>query len=376
MHPEPLIDDLAARLRDEPHDPSSTDRLLASLRSAPRRLPVTRLALAAGVAALAAVALVPRSQGPGAAWAQVLASARSDVPVHIVSRDAKGDKSMEVWGEGVKRATILWDRDGNVYMENRDDGQRRIAYFKGLNGDLATLSPVRGRSPFDPAASDARKILRWYAMSGPGPTGPVRNGALDVWTLAIPGQEAVRVESDPATGRVLRVFREESVETFKYPADVPDSVFEPRLRVARARVYDTAGERRRLLPGLTRGLGTKGDVTLRLVARDVDGALWVLWTGPAPDGAYHRPVRVIGARVGKPFGYGALTDRGGPPKSVVSPLIGKRIVGMALPLKGATPREVTVEIPVPGGYRMFANVPVQPLLSIRHWSGDLGFQWY
>lgn len=290
-----------------------------------------------------------------------------DVPLHVVSLRPDGRVGMERWSKGDKFAMILTGPAGTVF-ESRSDGRRSVHWMGEITGGRAIMMDKGERRLEGFQAMWGPHRIEELLAATPGKwEGPVLEDGRNVWTLPVPGGKGYRAEADPATGRLLTTVEPGGdVSQFTYPADIPDSTFAPRLQTTKAVPYDLSAERRRLSPGLRKGLARRGDVTLRMVARDLEGKLWVLWTGAPADG----PVRLIGLKA-EPTPLTSLATKGRF-ETVVSPLAGVRVEGAGFALAGWGPDEVTVEIPTASGTRRFDRVRVRSFLSLSFYLEDLG----
>ena len=368
------LDRALCTLREERPSPEATARLRAALRSPlskERGSRLTRpLALTMITAALSLVVFYPRAKS-GSAWAQTLAATLAAPASHSVSRSVNGKKGMEEWRSGVKRAHVLYFRDGKPGMEWRDDG-RQLYNFGAMFAD--------------PASSNSRQwglLSKSYGTAGilyelpyGSPETILKSPGIEVlghdaatadrperYRLRVPGafrqmpKRTLTAELD-ASGRIHRLQWKNHKEstTIEYPERLPSSVFEPHPQaIPGVDVIDIVAQKKTVERDLRRGLGKQGPITLRLAMMDGDGTMWVFWTGAPPDMKMSHPVRIPGVRSTRYATKAAFASDGklGAYEKMVPNASGERLGGMAFTPQTKVGPKVDLDVPYPGGVARF-----------------------
>ena len=160
---------------------------------------------------------------------------------------------------------------------------------------------------------------------------------------------------------------------YNYPDKIPSKVFEPRPQTRIVPFIDVSATKRIAAERIRSGFGTHRGVTLRLLALDHYGNVWILWTGAPPSGALTRKAKIIGIPTHGAFGPQELTTlyrktrRGRPVAS-----IGKRMEGHAVTPTVKIGGRLTVEVPARRGTAVFRNVPVLQITTLEDLNSELG----
>lgn len=386
------LDSAIATLKEE--TPSSTARtnarrLLTDVR--PTRLLFPRLALAAVVASAAvAIVLWPRPT-LSAPWSVAAKQTANVWASHRVERNAQGVVVMEIWQEGDKLAMTAMDgKTGRPLIEMRRNDQAYFDYFnfhqensKDRNPNAAPAA-VRGTNKphgrsYDVANFDLVKSLlsdkNVEVLEQRNITTPDGDRIFYKLHSKLAGN-TLGVYAEPQTGRIRKIVSTPSgtVATIEYPKRIDPKIFDVNVPVPKGTItFDIDVEMEQARKTISRGLGSKAGVTLRLVAMDAQGSLWVLWTGAPPAGTLVRPFKVDGAKLGKPFGIPAFTTNWPHARvSLPAPSIGLRLGGMARPMLTKAPSTLNISIPTPKGYVDFSGVPYQRINMIYDLSEPLG----
>lgn len=378
MSPNPVdLDSALSELRSERPSGALRPRLLRSFQRSPRR-PRTPW-IVTSIALVAATAFLWPHRENGIAWARSQAQTAAATRCHQISTDAKGHVTSEQWRDGTRMAEYILNQDGKPWMETRTDGKRRFWYLRMPN------EPRRANGEAHGTVSSVRKPVEY-----PG-SNPV-DRLLHSKYVKVTSQEKIEtsegdqvkysiqtletrfehrddtVFSDLQTGLIRRIVFGNGLETrFEYPSSIPSEVFKPEPQIAKGvKLYDVD----KIWPAVQRqmkgGMGSDKGVTLRLVAIDGDGALWVLWTGHLPDGRLSHPIRIPGLRAGQPFAPRRLTSSFKGSKQVSTLVIsGQRLGGMSVvPEVPVGERLEKLVIPTPSGEAVFRNVSVLRISSI------------
>lgn len=375
-------------LREEGPSSEASERTRRALlsRTRPKGLPI-RYAFALTTIAVLVAVLWPR-ESLSVPWSYAADQTAKAPALHRVELNEDGKVYEETWRQGDKRATVLYDRTGKVIFEDRSDGKRLFMYtdFPGRprtsnpnwvrSGSIITLSQreIEESRPFfedyveslltqkDVSVLEQRSVI---TESGPRILYRLKK-ARNPYILT--------VYADPESGRVRKIVSTGRVCNVDYPQAISQDVFRPAPRATKGvRVFDAAIEQAEAEKILKRGLGQKGDIELRLVALDASGVLWVLWTGPAPDGQASRPFKAPGKRLGRAFGPRAFTQSFAlEPRSGVAPSIGKRLGGMGRELKDKAASTIDLQVPDTHGYVEFKSVPIMRIGSLDHLADVLG----
>lgn len=414
--------------------PFSLDRALSNLRSvAPDRIPdldqlsVTRhrrfsyRPVAIMVAGCLAMAVLWPRPGSGQAWAQVADSVRRNQRFYVKTTEHFSDGMItERWVDGNKFAMRVWlSSTGDPVLDVRCNGEFYTyvsTWEKPRNGAPVTAYRARyvegvspqggvGGSSFNLVSELIQNVKFNVLEEGEVQT---EKGPMTRFKIArssddkLPQGRPLLVYSEPESGLIRKVeytdhTGEKVIATneVEYPRQMDQSVF--LFTETGYPVQDLDEDRRRLVQNLKSGLGVqtvgKEAVALRAVLYDLNGDLWILWTGHGPSTDLRHRVQIeSGSRsLGQNLpsgprgfhtrqGFLTSTDAGEWETKPISGL-GQRLVGMAINLCDQKFDRVTVTIPVVDasgrtklGEATFRDVPVHRITSIDHFAKELGIR--
>lgn len=339
-----------------------------------------KFALAASAAAAATFILWPR-ESVGSAWARVIKSMEGR-PSHSVMRDKSGRKIGEVWRDGIRSATIYFDKQNHVSYESRFDGKKMIMYIHRSQRlpnayDSAVVYEMQGK--IDPYDFGDSKLSKSYPFDTAGENfyagflkSQIDSGAATIVESksdTLNGAAVIRyrienkrtpknttvVYADATSTSILRVEAHGGVNDFDYPDHIDSAIFAPKLALSKdALIFDRVRESAMIAKVMRKGIARQGPTILRYVALEPSGALWIFWSGQGPNGKMTRTAQLIGIKAEGPFGNSRYTTGGAKmlPKSV-TPVYG--VAYNPLVKIGST---VSLKVPTKSGYVRFDKVPV------------------
>lgn len=326
-----------------------------------------RVLLPLAVAAAAGLFLWPRTTSD-AAWATIADRTNEALRWHQVQRDRKGKILYEGWRDGDKRAGYLGD---NFPYEFRSDGRRMFVHIgppKGAKYERLPNAVRYGTIGRAGSIGFEAKTSVETLLGSKHVTELSRKVVGDqlILRLKYPVESGVVVTADRADGRIREIESKSSVTRFEYPDAIPNEVFDPtRPRTKGLVVFDRSVIRREATRTMRRGLGTSGDVTLRLVALDAYGKVWAMWTGPRPKWKSTDLLELPGVS-SKPSPVERMLSAANPSPAAIGGLpVSGLCVGPQVKI-GNRLREI--RITVSGQSTTFRNVPVLRLSSLY----DLG----
>lgn len=388
MCPKPVdMNDALATLRRERPTEGQQAALLRAVARPPARRIARPIALVATVAAVATLLLLPPRMRSGSAWAQTLDATLNAPTSHSVYRDPSGLSIVE-WRSGQKRTRLHYVKSGFPVYESRSDGKRRVRVYRSPEGgpnvrpyavvDRSVILPEEYDLPF----TDLPKLLRQPNLKVVSHT-PASGDRPETYRLKVtkPFPEEYVAEIDPSLHRIVRLksIRAGGEQVFDYPSEIANTFFDLSSSLDGLDVYDVATQNALIRKRQERGLGKKGPVTLRLVALDGQGRLWVHWTGGLdhlPPMGVSGPIRLVGVPSSKPQGTGLWFQNGrkGPTVGGRATLISERFARTMVVPRRKIGNEVSVEIPYPGGVARFKDVPVLRISSPYDYDFTFGEQ--
>lgn len=411
MSPKPAdLESMIEALRQELPSPEQVYR--AHRRMKPRRTSRSSLSVRLALAGLAAGAITyvvwPR-ESTGSAWARTLESMNDASIVHTVSYASNGAVASESWISGHKRAIVMYSpKDHSVWSEQRTDGLRDYIFFEaglyqGLDGkSTARLPNARAYGTVRTNPSDFIQLRAEefefldQVLQGKGTvvkskhdidTPEGKRTLYDIemsYVVSVNGKKQVLKSNElaayvePNTHRIRRIqYGNGGYEVIDYPNAVPENTFQPAPQAFKnVEFHDLDADQAAVKTDVAHGVRSRSGVTLRLVALDATGNLWVLWTGaPLPDGRLSRPFRVNGVRAGAAFGPRAFTTKFKMDKvSGPAPSLGTRLGGMSRPLLDKVRKTVGIEVPAYGRYIRFDDVPIRRIANIGSFAQILGMR--
>ena len=375
MSLKPVDIDIAIKeLKNEGSNQAMRSRARTNLnRNKPSRLP--RYGLVGSIATLAIVILYPRAT-TSLTWAQAVINSVQALNVHCVSRYNNGQIFTEEWTKGTNHSWVMLDKQGTLMDEWRGDENQTYHYFHLVLEDQRIKNPNKrsfgelfrrkpgSPSMFHPIGGKLTDYLkgRDYKVLTEANVQHSR-GSLKEFHVSLnqPYHEEFTATVDANTGLVTKILQTEGRNLdIDYPKSIPDDVFTPTPHGSKGvEVYDILAQKALIRNRMNQGLGTSNGVTLRLVALDYLGGLWVLWSGLPANGRMDNPYTVAGVKLGAPYGPRKLTSSADG-KNDVPPILkdGSRVYGMGRIAMDKVGETVDVKIPTPKGTATFAKVPV------------------